>query len=229
MANNFLPRNSSHCPRYCEIPRLVSSSVCAATLPRRTGGDFVFLRLAILGRAALHHVADVNVFSLQPHGFDHLRQQFSGAPDERQSLRIFIGARTFADKDEFGLGIPVAEDNLVSPLVQLASRALAKVLANPGQRVIRDFVYRFEQRRSRLRQRQRNGLWSGWRHDVRYFWQFRLEGTFRQSWFLLRDHVRTRCGPRRFESLLDTRHHRRSAVSIGQADSQIFVESQPVG
>jgi len=31
---------------------------------------------AILRRTALHHVADVDVFALQSHGFDHLRQQF---------------------------------------------------------------------------------------------------------------------------------------------------------
>src|ERR1700675_4985213 len=66
--------------------------------------DFVWLRLAISRRSALYHVADVNITTLQSHGFNHLREKFSGAADERQSLRIFVRPRTFAHKNELRSG-----------------------------------------------------------------------------------------------------------------------------
>ena len=53
---------------------------------RRAGGDFVFFRQAIFRRAAFDHVADVNVFAAQAHGFDHVRKEFSGAADEGFAL-----------------------------------------------------------------------------------------------------------------------------------------------
>src|SRR5262249_10196633 len=64
---------------------------------RRTGGDLVWFGLAISWRAALDDVADVDVSPLEAHSFDHLCQEFSGASDEGQALRVFIGAWAFAD------------------------------------------------------------------------------------------------------------------------------------
>src|SRR5690348_8040456 len=74
---------------------------------RRAGFHFVRLRRAIFRRTALHHVADVNVFTLEAHRFDHLREQFSRAADERQSLNIFIAPRPFADETSSARGLPL--------------------------------------------------------------------------------------------------------------------------
>ena len=52
---------------------------------RRARRHLILFRRAIFRRPALHHVADVNVFALQSHGLDHLRQQFSRAAHERQA------------------------------------------------------------------------------------------------------------------------------------------------
>src|SRR5882762_8467845 len=134
----------------------------AVDLPQekwRAGAHFVFFRLAILRRPAFHYVADIHIFALQSHRFDHLRKQFSRAPDERQTLRIFIGARAFAHKNQLGLGISVAENNFVSRAVELTARAFAKVLANLEQRIVRNLVHGFEKRRSR-NDRQGCDLWT---------------------------------------------------------------------
>jgi hypothetical protein len=96
----------------------------------RTGSDFVFFRETVLRRAAFDDVADVNIFALQAHGFDHLREKFTGAADEGEALKIFIMAGAFADKDEFGFRTAVAEDNFVAGLVKFAAGAFAEVGAN---------------------------------------------------------------------------------------------------
>ena len=107
---------------------------------RRTGADFVFFGRAIFRRTAFHDVANVNIFALQAHGFDHLRKKLSGAPDKWEALGVFISARAFSNKNEFGFGISVTEDNGVAMFMKLAARAFTQVLANPQERVVCDFV-----------------------------------------------------------------------------------------
>src|SRR5207245_690556 len=99
---------------------------------------------AIFRRAALDDVTDVNVFALQAHGFDHLREELSGAPDKGKALGIFIRARSLSDKNKLGFGISVAENDGVAMLMKLAARTFAQVLANPKERVVHDFVGRIE-------------------------------------------------------------------------------------
>ena len=164
MAISFVLRKSNQLPRNREIGSFVFSSACAATPPRHTIAfgaitsscryrirrarrDLVVLGLAIFRRAALHDVADVDVFALQAHRFDHLREQFPGAPDKRQSLNVFIVSRAFADKHEFGARIPCAEDNLVSLLVQPAARAFAQIFPDELERIAFDAVENFKQGR----------------------------------------------------------------------------------
>jgi len=74
-----------------------------------------------------------------------LREKFSGAADERESLGIFVSAWAFSHKNEFSFGISIAEDNGVAMIVKLAARAVAQVFANPQERVVSDFVGRVEQ------------------------------------------------------------------------------------
>src|ERR1700722_6907768 len=111
----------------------------------RTLLDFVALRSAIFRRATFDDVADVDVFALQAHRFDHLRQKLSGAADEREALHVFIVTWAFADKDELGFGIAVAEDDFVSSFVELAASAFAEIGSNLEQIVVGNFVKRFEQ------------------------------------------------------------------------------------
>ena len=112
---------------------------------RRARGDFVLFRQAIFGRAAFHHVADVDISALESHGFDHLREQFAGAADEWLALNIFIVARAFADEDEIGFRIAHTEHELGAALVQLAARAIvADGFLDELQRIVLDAF--FEQR-----------------------------------------------------------------------------------
>ena len=106
---------------------------------------FVGLRRAILRRPALHHIADVDVGALdrdaflRRRAFDHLREQLSGAADERKALLIFIGAGAFADEHQPGLLVARSEDDLVARLVQPAARAIADVGEDLQQGILRWF------------------------------------------------------------------------------------------
>jgi len=105
--------------------------------------DLHFVRLgsAVLGRPALHHVADVDVFAAQLDALflggalDHLRQQLTGASDEWDTLRVLVGARAFADKHQRRPIVANTEDDLVAPFVQPAAAAIANVFEDEGQRV----------------------------------------------------------------------------------------------
>jgi len=112
---------------------------------RRTGRDFIRFGLTITGRTAFDDIADVNVGALQTHGFDHLREKFAGAADERKALGVFIGAGALADENELGFRAAVAEDDFVSRAVQLAAGAFAKVVADLEQRFSRELVCGVEQ------------------------------------------------------------------------------------
>ena len=106
---------------------------------RRTGFNFIFFRQAIFGRAALHHVRDVNVFAAQAHRFDHLREQLPGAPDERLALRVFVATRAFADENQVRLGISHAEDDFRAAFMQFAASAIwADIRANAFEGVSLD-------------------------------------------------------------------------------------------
>jgi len=112
----------------------------------RTGLDFVGLGGAIFRGAALNDVADVHVFALQAHSFDHLRKKFSSAADERKALKVFIGAGTFTNEDKLSMGIAVAEDEFVATFVELAAGTFAEVFADFQEGVAGDFF--FEERKS---------------------------------------------------------------------------------
>src|SRR5262245_2809212 len=57
---------------------------------RLTRRDFVRLRIAILRRAALEDVGDVDVAPLELNRLDDLREQLTGASNERLAQTIFI-------------------------------------------------------------------------------------------------------------------------------------------
>ena len=98
---------------------------CVQVLASSGSGD------AVLRRAALDDVGDVDLGALQPHGGDHVVEKLAGAADKGQSLGIFIRSRTFADEHEAGVGVSVAEDDRVAALEgKRAAGAVADVVAD---------------------------------------------------------------------------------------------------
>src|SRR5882672_2061590 len=82
-------------------------------------------RHAVLGRAALEHVADVDLLALQIDGGDHLVEELSRASDEGKSLEIFVPPRRLTDEHEPGARAPVGEDGVRARLAEAALPALA--------------------------------------------------------------------------------------------------------
>ena len=125
------------------------TSSSAANLPRQTitrglrtaswrrevraaGLDLVRHRVAVLGRAALEHVADERRLArhrdardelLLVHRRDDLGQQVAGAADERLAATVLLGARGLADEDDPGRAATDAGHGLRARLVQAALRA----------------------------------------------------------------------------------------------------------
>ena len=153
-----MERHSSHFPRILVTPSLRPVSARAAVPPRaqmalgamaeswrykKLAADFHLVRFgsAVAGRPALHHVADVDVFAAQLDALflggalDHLREQLTGAPDEWDALRVFVGARAFADEHQRRTLIADTEDYLVAPFVQAAAAAIADIFENARQGV----------------------------------------------------------------------------------------------
>src|SRR5579864_7656472 len=102
-------------------------------LPHQEGNAgfaLVALRGSIPGRAALHHVGDVNIFAAQTHGRDHVVEQLPGAAHEGQALFVLVGARTFAHKHQFGMDVACAKDDVFAAFAEAAASALANVFAD---------------------------------------------------------------------------------------------------
>src|SRR5262249_38090524 len=85
------------------------------------------LRGAVVGRAALDDVADVDRAARDPEPLlDHLREQLAGAADEGQALLVLGLARALADEQELGVRVAVAEDDVRAALGEAAAVAVAK-------------------------------------------------------------------------------------------------------
>ena len=93
--------------------------------------DFVRLRVAVLRRAALDHVGDVDVFARQADRLDDLRQQLTRTSDERLALHVFVARpaprrRTSSPRSDCRR----RRRSAGAQLVQLAAGAVADVGAN---------------------------------------------------------------------------------------------------
>src|SRR5262249_57459347 len=67
---------------------------------RRTRSELIGFGIAIAGWPTQHRVRDKDVaLSRQVHGGQHLREQLTRAADERQPLRVFVGAPALAAPD----------------------------------------------------------------------------------------------------------------------------------
>src|SRR5207245_1725590 len=67
---------------------------------RLAGSQLVRLGIAVVGRAALHRVADVDVLAPQAHRLDHLGEELTGFTHERLPFQIFVLARGLADEHQ---------------------------------------------------------------------------------------------------------------------------------
>ena len=99
------------------ITRGLIASSCLIRI-RFTGSYFLRPRIAVTGRTAFEDIAYIDISPLQSHGLDNPGQELSGAPDKRSPLDIFISAGRLADKDDFGLRIPLAKDDVGSDAVR---------------------------------------------------------------------------------------------------------------
>ncbi len=102
----------------------------------------VGFRRAVFRRAALHHVADVNIGAFQRDAFfsgcpfNHLRQKLSGSADERQPLRVLVCPRAFPDKHNFSVRVTGAEYDSIPMFVKAAAFAVAYIVTDFFQRVM---------------------------------------------------------------------------------------------
>ena len=100
---------------------------------RFAGTDLRRQRVAVLRRAAFEDVADEDVLAGEADGGDDLRQQLAAAPDERLALTVLVLTGGFADEDDVGLGIALAEDGVGAPAGQVAGGARQHQLAQAGE------------------------------------------------------------------------------------------------
>src|SRR5258708_33985987 len=117
---------------------------CLKLAVKKLAADFHFVRLrrAIFGRAALDHVAYVDILALDGNAlflgrsFNHLREKLSGPADERQSLLVLVGPRAFAYKHQFRLLVPGTKHYFVPALVQSTPLAVTNIFAYFGEIVM---------------------------------------------------------------------------------------------
>src|SRR6185437_2462071 len=73
--------------------------------------------------------------AIETHGRNHVVQQLAGTPDKRDALHIFIRTGTFADEQQLGVWIAIAEDDFVAPFKgELAAGAISNFLADDFER-----------------------------------------------------------------------------------------------
>src|SRR5688572_8107835 len=76
--------------------------------------DFVGFGIAVAGRPAFDDVGDVDLIAREADGLDDLRQQLSGAADERLTALVFFLAGRLADEHQPRFGVADAKDDLRS-------------------------------------------------------------------------------------------------------------------
>src|SRR5439155_15572856 len=80
-------------------------------------------------------VCDKDFVAREVHRGEHLCQQLSRAADERQALRVLVGARSLADHDEVRGRIAGAEDDVGAARAELAPLASLQRLLLPAQQL----------------------------------------------------------------------------------------------
>ncbi len=86
-------------------------------------GHFVRLRIAVVGRAALQNVGDVDLLALHPHRLDDLGEKLPRAADESQTLNVLFVARGLPHEQEVGGRAALPEHDVGPTARELAPRA----------------------------------------------------------------------------------------------------------
>ena len=92
--------------------------------------DFIRFRIAVVWRAALDHVGDVNVAARQSCRLQEIVQELSCSPDKRLPLLVFVEPRRFPHEHHACVRIPYTKHYLGSAhLCQLATLAVMQRFA----------------------------------------------------------------------------------------------------
>jgi len=93
------------------------------------GSDLIGLRIAVLRGAAFHDVSDVYLLPPEVYGLDDAGEELPCLPDKGPALEVLFSARGLSYKDEHGMGVALAEDQALSPLMETAPGAIPQVAA----------------------------------------------------------------------------------------------------
>jgi hypothetical protein len=101
----------------------------------RAGVGLDGLGSAVGRGAAFDDVGDVDLVAAQAHGGDHVVEELAGLADEGDAGGILVGAGAFADEEEAGVGVAVAEDDVAAAGVgERAAGAVADLVADSLKR-----------------------------------------------------------------------------------------------
>ena len=81
--------------------------------------------IAVVRGAAFHDVGDVYLLPRQVDGLNDAGEKFPGPANKGLALEVLVSARPFSNKDEAGVGVSFAEDQVVSSLMEPAPGALS--------------------------------------------------------------------------------------------------------
>ena len=105
---------------------------------RRAGRDFVFLRHAIFRRAALHDVADVNLFARKPMASIICVSSFPARPTNGRPCMSSSWPGPSPTNTSSAFGFPTPKQSCCAPLCSLQRVHSADVRANAFERVALD-------------------------------------------------------------------------------------------
>ena len=80
--------------------------------PGRAVCDLLWLRVAVLGRAALEHVRNEHLFPGQPYSPEERVEKAARRPHEGKPLPVLTGAGSLTDEHERCVGRPASENDL---------------------------------------------------------------------------------------------------------------------
>ncbi len=100
---------------------------------RRAGLDLVLEGGSVIGRAAFHDIAYVDVFTPEPQGHEHPVEELARSSDEGAALLVLFKAGTFTDEDQPGPRRALAENDRGPTGTQTAAPAVAKVFSDAGK------------------------------------------------------------------------------------------------
>ncbi len=101
------------------------------------GLDLNRKRRPVVGRTALYHVSDVDLFSPETERLDHVIEEFARSANKGSPLPVLIKTRTFPHEDQSGSRRALAKDNLRAAGMQAATGALAEMLPDVEQKLLR--------------------------------------------------------------------------------------------